>query len=380
MVWQPCMWKSHIVWANHIGFPFPTTFWGEVLWGRLKKEAHLNQRFGCLDFHSILQGKKKFLPHKQNNHYLLSGKVSTEQGSSKSTSLLPKPTADQASLVTTWLSVSLLKLLAMATGDVWTKPMQRPVKNVALFPYQCNCLCWKIAMGRLHWILLCWMWQVPLAWPWESDSHGAPSCVGWDFVCPMKTMWSVGDFVLQCWGEIMYCHCDGNCAGSSISDQNWIKKREAAASRLRQVDSHCRGLTVKSTCEWMNESLLLCSLPVYPFLILSYQVVCFWEQILQHDLACCLSIPCYLSSFKVLGWFLPVTPFSRNRHLKEKLRPNFHMFCTSSWNLFRISLPINAKKNLLQHLFFAKHAYLLELHLELNSGSSLHLYRSLSLF
>ena len=64
---------------------------------------------------------------------------------------------------------------------------------------------------------------------------------------------------------------------------------------------------------------------------------------------------------------------------KKKLRPNsniLHIFLKS----FCISLPLNAKKSLLQHLFFAKHTYLLELHLELSSGSSLHLYRSLSLF
>ena len=35
--------------------------------------------------------------------------------------------------------------------------------------------------------------------------------------------------------------------------------------------------------------------------------------------------PCYLSSFKVLGWFLPVTPFSRNRHLR-KTQTEFQCF------------------------------------------------------
>ena len=103
--------------------------------------------------------------------------------------------------------------------------------NTMLFPYQCNCLCWKIAITRLHWILLCWMWQVPLAYYWESDHHGAPSC-HCVFVCPVKTMWSIGDFVPHCWEEIVYCRCDGNRDGSAISDQNWIKNREAAASRF----------------------------------------------------------------------------------------------------------------------------------------------------
>ena len=134
-------------------------------------------------------------------------------------------------------------------------------------------------------------------------------------------------------------------------------KTEPRNAKLRQVDSHCQGLTGKSTNEWMSQSLLFCSSPVCPFLILSFQVVCFWEKILQHDLACCLSIPCYLSSFKVLGWFLPVIPFSGNRPLKGKLKTEFnilHIFL----KCFCISLPINAKKNLLHSLatsFFAKH-------------------------
>ena len=99
-------------------------------------------------------------------------------------------------------------------------------------------------------------------------------------------------------------------------------KTESRTAKLRQVDSHCRGLTGKWTSEWMNQSLLFCSLPVCPFLILSFQVVCFWEKILQHDLACCLSIPCYLSSFevRVLGW---------------KAQTEFNLiFCVSSWNMF----------------------------------------------
>ena len=95
-----------------------------------------------------------------------------------------------------------------------------------LFPYQCHCLCWKIAITRLHWILLCWMWQVPLAWHWESDHHGAPSC-HWDFVCPVKTMWSIGDFVPHCWEEIVYC-----CHWLIDLWSNWIKNRKAAASRV----------------------------------------------------------------------------------------------------------------------------------------------------
>ena len=212
-----------------ISFPYYLLGWGLVR--SIEKGSSFETAIWFPWFSLNFAGKKKFLPHK-HNHYLLSGKVSTEQGSSKSTSLLPKPTADQASLVTTWLSVSLLKLLAMATGDVWTKPMQRPVKNVALFPYQCNCLCWKIAMGRLHWILLCWMWQVPLAWPWESDSHGAPSCVSLRFCVPSEngvTRW--GCCSIQCWAEIV---CIGVVMAIVLAHRSLIKTKSRSA-KLRQV-------------------------------------------------------------------------------------------------------------------------------------------------
>ena len=205
----------------------------------------------------------------------------------------------------------------------------------------------------------------------ESDRYGAPSCVVW----PVKTMWPLGNFVLQCWAETVYCRCDGNRDDSTISDQNWTKNREAAASRFTL---RYQGLTGKWTSEWMNQSLFLCSLPLCHFLILSFQVVCFWEKILQHDFACCLS----MLPLKFQGtWMVPSSyPFlPKQTSEKKKLRPNsniLHIFLKS----FCISLPLNAKKSLLQHLFFAKHTYLLELHLELSSGSSLHLYRSLSLF
>ena len=174
-------------------------------------------------------------------------------------------------------------------------------------------------------------------------------------------------------GILFYNVERGNRDGSTISDQNWIKNREAAASRFTLP-----GLTVTSkwTSEWMNLSLVFCSLPLCHFLILSFQVVCFWEKILQHDFACCLS----MLPLKFQGtWMVPSSYPFLPKQTSEKNSDRIPIFCTSSWNVC-ISLPINAKKNLLQHLFFAKHTYLVELHLELNSGSSLHLYRSLSLF
>ena len=117
MVWHPCMPKSHTVWANHTWFPFPTKLpfrvrSCEVDWKKMLIWISDLVSSILLNF----QGRKKFLspPNKTTACWAV---VSTEQGTSKSTSL-PKPTADEASLVTTWLSVSLLKLLAMAVGCV----------------------------------------------------------------------------------------------------------------------------------------------------------------------------------------------------------------------------------------------------------------------
>ena len=153
-------------------------------------------------------------------------------------------------------------------------------------------------------------------------------------------------------------------------------KTESRTAKLRQVDSHCQGLTGNWTSEWMN--LSLGSLPLCHFLILSFQVVCFWEKNPWTGL-CVLSF--YLSSqvsryldgsFQVQYPFLP-------KQTSEKTQTEFQYFV----HLLEIVLNIFAnqrKEESLATPFFAKHTYLLELHLELNSGSSLHLYRSLSLF
>ena len=156
-------------------------------------------------------------------------------------------------------------------------------------------------------------------------------------------------------------------------------KTEPRTAKLRQVDSdyEYQGLTSKWTSEWMNQSLVVCSLPLCHFLILSFQVVCFWEKILQHDFACCLS----MLPLKFQGtWMVPSSYPFLPKQTSEKTQTEFQCFVHLDEKTLWISVPINAKKNLLQHHFFAKHTYLLELHLELNSGSSFHLYRSLSPF
>ena len=210
MVWHRCMQKSHIVWANHTGFPFPTKLpfgvrWCEVDW---KKKLIWNSDLVSLILLNFQVKKVSPPPNKTTTCWAV---VSTEQGTSKSTSL-PKPTANEASLVTMWLSVSLLKLLAMAVNQANAARWK-----TMLFPYQCNCLCWKIAM--LDIALL--------------DATMVLQAVSLRFCVPSEngvTHW--GFCSIQCWAEIVHCRCDGNRDGSAISDQNWIKNRESAASRF----------------------------------------------------------------------------------------------------------------------------------------------------
>ena len=154
-------------------------------------------------------------------------------------------------------------------------------------------------------------------------------------------------------------------------------KTESRTAKLRQVDSHCRGLTGKTTSEWMNQSLLLCSLPVCPFLILSFQVVCFWEKNPSARL-CMLSlhVTSQVSRYLDGSFQLSLSPETDIWKNSDRIP----IFCTSSWSLFAYLCQWTQRRISCNTFFFAKHTYLLELHLELNSGSSLHLSRSLSLF
>ena len=308
------------------------------------------------DFHSILQGKKKVSLHtNKTTTTCWAEKFPQSRVASKSTSLLPKPTADQASLVTTWLSVSLLKLLAMATVGCVNQANAAPGEK----QWRSSPINATVCVGRSLWVDYTGYCSVGCDKylsldTWESDQPWCSKLCSLRFLCAQwKQCDPLGILFYKSWGEIMYCHCDGNCAGSSISDQNWIKKRQAAASRLRQVDSHCRGLTVKSTCEWMNESLLLCSFASLSFLDSFFPS----GLLLRKNPSARLGMLSFHSMLplKFQGtWMVPSSYlFLRNRHLKEKLKPNFnilYIFVKYVW----ISLPINAKKNLLQHLFFCE--------------------------
>ena len=158
------------------------------------------------------------------------------------------------------------------------------------------------------------------------------------------TRWGI---CLQSWAEILYYHCDGNCAGSSISDQNW--NCEAAASKVTLPRFSLQ------MNQRMNEhqSLLFCSLPACPLLILSFQVFAFEKKSFSTTL--------HVLALKFQGtWMVPSDdPFLRKQTSEKALKPNSndsnisYIFVKSFW----ISLPINAKKNLLQHLFSCE-AYL----------------------
>ena len=114
----------------------------------------------------------------------------------------------------------------------------------------------------------------------------------------------------------------------------------------------------------MNQSLLFCSL----ILFLS-KWSAFDKDFLEHDFAWCLSIPYWLSSSKVLGWFWSIYP--EMRHLKK----NSHrmlMLRMSSWNHIECRCQSTARR-ISCNAFFSR-SIPLELQLELNRGISKFLF------
>ena len=168
----------------------------------------------------------------------------------------------------------------------------------------------------------------------------------WDFVFPVKTEWPVGDVVLYTVEQKL---CIGVVMAIVMALRSLIKT-ESRTAKLRQVDSHCQGLTGKSTSDWMNQSFLLCSLPVCPFLILSFQVVCF----LRKNPSARLGMLSFHSMLplKFQGtWMVPSSyPFLRKQTSERKTQNRIYILYMFL-KCFCISLPINAKKNLLEHLF-----------------------------
>ena len=152
-------------------------------------------------------------------------------------------------------------------------------------------------------------------------------------------MWSLGDFVPHCWEEIVYCRCDGNCAGCAISDQNWIKNRKAAASRVTEPRLYWQ------MNQRMNEPI---------FTLLLFASLSFLDSFLPSGLLLRKNPSARLGMLS----FNSMLPLKfQGTWMKSSNRILNNILCIFLKYVW-ISFPINAKKNLLQHLFFAKHTYL----------------------
>ena len=200
-----------------------------------------------------------------------------------------------------------------------------PWKNMMLFPYRFNCLCWKISFYYVGYCNVgC---DNPLARHRESDRHGAPSCVAW----PVKTMWPLGNFVLQCWlRQSWWLH------------DLWSKLNQEPRVAAAFVDSHNAKAKNCQINQRMNDhqSLLFCSLPVCPFSMT-------WQPLSFHSM---LPTSSYLGTWIP---FLPVIPDFPETDIwkRQNINPKSnisYVFVKSFW----ISLPINAKKNLWGNTFF----------------------------
>ena len=200
--------------------------------------------------------------------------------------------------------------------------MQREWKTM-LFPCQCNCL-WKIALLVIALLDVTSSSRLTLReWPpWCSK------LCHWDFV----RQWIQCDPL-----RILFHNVEKKLRIADVTAivmaLRSLIKTESRTAKLRQVDSPCRGLTGKSTCEWMNQSLLLCSLPVCPFLILSFQVVCFWEKSFSttSHVVFPFHVASQVSRYLDGSFQLSLSP---ETDIWKKSSNRILIFCISSWNMF----------------------------------------------
>ena len=178
----------------------------------------------------------------------------------------------------------------------------------------------------LCWILQCWMWQVP-ALTTERVTAMVLQAASFD-------QWKRCDPLGILFYNVERKLCIAVVTAIVMTLRSLIKT-EPRTAKLRQVDSQYeyQGLTGKWISEWMNQSLVFCSLPLWHFLILSFQVVCFWEKNPSARL-CMLSfhvtsqVSRYLDgSFQVQYPFLP-------KQTSEKNSDRIPICCKSSWNRF----------------------------------------------
>ena len=165
-----------------------------------------------------------------------------------------------------------------------------PWRNMMLFPYRFNCLCWKISM-LLCWILQCWMWQPSRStqreWPpWCSKLCRLTSendVTPWEFCSTMLT------------------------AAIVMAPRSLIKTESRTTSRcgIRRF-TQCQGkkLSNQPANEWP---------PIFALLL-------FASLSFQHDLAAVV-FPFHVTNLK-LPRYLDSVPsshpgFSWNWHLKK---------------------------------------------------------------
>ena len=163
-----------------------------------------------------------------------------------------------------------------------------PLKELSSAINSTVCVCWKIAMLDIALLDVTSTSRLTQR-ERESDRHGAPSCVVW----PVKMVWPVGEFCSTKFSQICVLPL-WHVVTPIVMALRSLIKTESRTAKLQQVSRFTFPRLNWQMNQRMNEhqSLLSCSLPTCPFLILSFQVVCFWEKILQHDFACCLSVPC----------------------------------------------------------------------------------------
>ena len=165
----------------------------------------------------------------------------------------------------------------------------------------------------------------------------------------------------------------GNRDDSAISDQNWIKNREAAASRFTLPRLNWQ------INLWMNKKNL-CSFALCQF-VLSWFFLFKWSAFEKNPSArlgmLSFHVTSQVSRYLDGSFQLSLSPVS---DIWKKNSNRILIFRISSWNLFEY-LCQSTQRRIWGNAFFCEaYVYLLELHLKLNSQNSFHLYRSLSRF
>ena len=221
--------------------------------------------------------------------------------------------------------------------------MQPSMKNMALFPYQFNCLCWKIALV-----------DIALSLHTERVTATVLQSVLVDILCAQRKQW---DPLMILFYNVEQKFCIAVVTATMLALRSLIRT-ESRTAKLRQVDSRCQGFAGKWTSEWMNTNL--CSFALCQF-ILSWFFLSKWSACEKTSFSTTWHVvfPFHVTSqvsryldgsFK--SSLCPETDIWKRQNINPKSNISY-VFVKSVW----ISLPINAKKNRLQHLFFCK-AYL----------------------